>query len=81
MNDRNNYPLTNTEKTWRVGENCYGLELLTLSQRHVVHNLKTSGFILDNVTPSGFALLTGHGPNCTTLVDVSPEGKSSYLHI
>ena len=75
------YPLTNTEKTWRVGQNCYGLDLLTISQRHMIHNLKTSGFILDNVTPSGFALMTGYGQNCVTMVDISPTGKATYSHI
>jgi len=72
--------LTNTEKTWRVGDNCYGLELLNLTQRHEIHNLKTSGFILENVTPSGVALLTLHTSNGWTSVSIFPNGERHTIH-
>lgn len=72
--------LTNTEKTWRVGEDCYGLDLLNLRQRHEVHNLKTYGYILDNVTPTGNALLTIQGASGWTNACVFPNGKVDLTH-
>lgn len=72
--------LTNTELNWRVEDNCCGLELLNISQRHEVHNLKTAGYILNNVTPSGVALLTIHGVNGYTNASVNKAGSISFVH-
>jgi hypothetical protein len=70
-----NHTLTETEKTWRVGENCYGLELLTMPQRNAIHNLKTYGYTLENVTPSGVALLYQYGIHGVGYREVYPSGK------
>jgi hypothetical protein len=75
-----NKNLTNTERTWRVSEDCYGIELLNLTQRHEVHNLKTYGYTLDNVTPTGNALLSVSGANGGTSVCVFPSGKLDITH-
>jgi hypothetical protein len=77
-NMKNN--LTNTEKTWRVGEDCYGIELLNLTQRHEVHNLKTYGYTLYNVTPTGNALLSVRSASGHTDVCVFPNGKLDFTH-
>jgi uncharacterized protein YerC len=72
--------LTNTEKTWRVGRDCFGIELLSMSQRHEVHNLKTIGYTLQNVTPTGNALLSIHGSNGYTQACISSSGEVSFSH-
>jgi len=72
--------LTNTEKSWRVEENCYGLELLNMKQRNEIHNLKVIGYILNNVTPSGVALLTIHGSNGYTNACVDKNGVVTLTH-
>lgn len=72
--------LTSTELNWRVESNSYGLELLNMKQRHKVHNLKTAGYILNNVTPSGVALLTIHGVNGYTNASVNKAGSVSHVH-
>lgn len=74
-----NHTLTETEKSWRVGGNCYGLELLTMPQRNAIHNLKTHGFILENVTPSGVALLYQYGIHGVGYREVWPTGKVTYM--
>jgi hypothetical protein len=79
-NTRAKLGLTNTERTWRVSEYCYGIELLNMTQRHEVHNLKTLGYILDNVTPSGNALMSVNGANGYTSVCVFPSGKLDITH-
>jgi hypothetical protein len=72
--------LTNTERIWRVSPDCQGMDLLNLKQRHEVHNLKTYGFTLYNVTPCGNALLLGHGCNGHTEAAVFQNGKTEYWH-
>ena len=72
--------LTNTELTWRVGRDCYGLELLTMKQRNEIHNLKTKGYTLENVTPSGVALMTIHGNGGYTDASVFPDGAAKLTH-
>jgi hypothetical protein len=72
--------LTNTERTWRVSEDCYGIELLNPTQRHKVHNLKTYGYILTNVTPTGNALLTIQGASGWTDACVFPSGEFFLTH-
>jgi hypothetical protein len=72
--------LTNTERSWRVDKNCYGLDLLNTKQRNEVHNLKTIGYILNNVTPTGVALLTIHGANGYTNASVNKAGSVSFVH-
>jgi hypothetical protein len=72
--------LTITERTWRVSEDCYGLDLLNMTQRHEIHNLKVSGYTLYNVTPSGNALLSIYGTNGNTQACVFPDGKLDLTH-
>lgn len=72
--------LTNTEKSWRVDQNCYGLELLNMKQRNEIHNLKAIGYILNNVTPAGLALLTIHGANGYTNACVDKTAAVTLTH-
>jgi len=72
--------LTNTERSWRVDQNCYGLELLNMKQRNEIHNLKAIGYILNNVTPSGLALLTIHGSNGYTNASVDKNAVVNLTH-
>ena len=72
--------LTNTERLWRVGEDCYGIDLLNMTQRHEVHNLKTIGYTLYNVTPTGNALMSVHATSGSTYVCVFPNGKLDITH-
>jgi hypothetical protein len=74
------FELTNTEKTWRVGADCYGLELLTLKQRNAIHNLKAKGWTLENVTPSGIALLWVSGSTGTSGASVLRDGHAEFYH-
>jgi hypothetical protein len=70
-----NFPLTETEKTWRVGRNCYGMDLLTMRQRDQIHDMKTRCWILENVTPSGVALMYQHGADGCGYAEIYPNGK------
>jgi hypothetical protein len=80
VEDAQKIDLTNTELNWRVENNSQGLELLNMKQRHKVHNLKTAGYILNNVTPSGVALLTIHGINGYTNASVNKAAGVSFVH-
>ena len=72
--------LTETERTWMVSPHCEGLELLNPAQRNEIHNLKTKGYTLENVTPSGNAMLKIHSDKGWTDASVLPSGEVLLHH-
>jgi hypothetical protein len=51
-----------------------------MKQRNEIHNLKTKGYTLENVTPSGVALMTIHGNGGYTDASVFPDGVVKLTH-
>jgi len=72
-------PMNNTNKNeignLIVADNCYGIELLTIQQRNLVKDFNSIGFILENVTLSGVAMLEKMNGNGFCEIIVYPCGS------